>query len=781
MPLYQMKRVPEDGKVSASGLSCSVSAFRLGAWSFAGGSVLLPGDGAWFVGVEFWSSQLRVLPRLGHRGWVPVARVVASGGAITSVENIEPVMPECRIPRTMRKLHAGQPLSVVVMGSSLTSSGGAATDWPGMVFGAGATNRYRLPGTVSCQYRGIGASPNQYQLAQLGVASGHTSYGFPDSGFSRALTNKFAPNGRSAMFNGVDLVVIGLLANGGDYRLEAIEPVIRKLRQRGVEVIVVTDNPQGPSTDYAAMTSAGLYVDGPTVMQIADLYGVELADTAAYVASAHIRTGGVGIYGDAIHMATGLPVGPAAVLPANGHEAWARAVRSIFSVGVTVSPETSAAASYDFTTGEQGWQLWAAGGSVQASGGALVATKAVASASQWGFRLQLANSPAAGPLAAGDTVRIQCAIALGAGVSAVQFGLTSGAWSGNVQTATASGTVDFLVSASGASTDITLLAIPDNAPVGSTITIDNVTITVTRQGSVSTFNVVPDRRLVSAPLPPVRVVTDMKTPADAFIILPADELALGNNDAAKGTLGASPFGASSFARCFSSAVGASQDLLSVGVGQKLFLGGDAAVAVALVHYREPADGACTFDVKINGAVNKTMTIAAVPFANEWYLPIYTPSQFNAPGPAAQASIEIAVTSGTLKLAAGVILTADVDYVLPEQITFVGSGWLPKEISRSGLPGRPTDTAGDFAQLRCTGRRVNWILSANPGSRAVHLSSGRATTMNAAVSGNYHVRATASPLGEGENHTITCAASNASGSAADGRALHIGGAIIVNDR
>lgn len=98
-----------------------------------------------------------------------------------------------------------------------------------------------------------------------------------------------------------------------------------RLREMNIEVIMVTDNAHGPSTDYATMKTAGIYFDGPEIFRIADLYGVEVADTAAYVFEAYIRAGGTGIYSDAIHMLSAAPAGQKAA-PSGGHEVWARAV-----------------------------------------------------------------------------------------------------------------------------------------------------------------------------------------------------------------------------------------------------------------------------------------------------------------------------------------------------------------------------------------------------------------------------------------------------------------------
>ncbi|MEY2875820.1 MAG: hypothetical protein RLZZ373_3191 [Pseudomonadota bacterium] len=756
-----------------AGLIIAVAPFIVGGFSASGGLITMPGAGTWYVGVELSSGMVRVLPRLGHRGWVPVACVICTASAITSLQQIAPALPPCRLPRTMRKILTGLPVSVVVMGSSLTASGGGATDWPGMVFGAGTTDKYKLPVTVDCKYTGVGGSPSGYQHAQLGFATGNTNYGFSNAGYSLAVTAKAPPNGRSQLFNGVDVVVIGCLANGGDYRLELIEPMIRQLRKRGIEVVIVTDNPQGPSTDYAAMSSAGLYSDGPELLRIADLYGVEIADTAGYVFEAHIRAGGVGIYSDSIHQAGGIPSGPAALLPANGHEAWARAVRSVFPAKWAAATTTTTNSTWAFDSTAPNWYTYGSASQAVSSGKLVTTTTTTASGT---FVEQ------AGAVAVGDTITVTYDSAV-SGITSVQLGGQGPAgWNTNVVAATLNGTV--------ATVTLTVTQAHSRAIVlwyatggTGTLSLDNVSLAVTRAGLPLVTDPCPGRPAESRHLPPIRVVTDYKIPGDTYITLPADERQVVSSQPTMGTLSAHPWGGGSFARRFSSSVSATQDMLTLTVGKKAMLSADCVVGMSLIHYREIDDGACTFNVNINGVLSKSMTISAVPFSNEWFFPIFTPTELNAASPAGGStnSIEIEVTAGALKIAALVASTADIEYLLPEQITYIGEGWGAKELSRSGLPGRWTDTIGDYAVANCTGRRLLWSLSANPGSRMVTYRSAQEQLANQAVSGNYHIASAGGLLSPASNHIVQCIEANAAGSQPTGHALHLGGAIIINDR
>lgn len=778
VPFVQAKSDPVTGGIEISGvktplviaadsLTVRVGAFNVGPFSFSGGSLAVLGNGTWYVGVDLLTNNLIVLPRLGHRGWVPVAKVVSDALKVTSIDAINPTVPACRIPRTIKKIMAGQPISVVVMGSSLMQ-GGNTTDWPGMLLRADADiSKYRIPTTVNAVYAGVGASPNQYQLAQLGFASAHNSYGFPSSGFPLAITGKRPPNGRSSMFSGVDLVILGCLANGGEYRLECIEPIVRKLRAAGVEVIMTTDNTQGPTSDYSTMKNSSLYVDGPEVMRIADLYGVEVADTAAFVFEAHLRYG-AGIYGDTIHQATGVPAGRN-VAPSCGHEVWARAIRSV--VTVDALPNAPVSLSYDFSTGLQGFVSYSAA-DVSAASGALVVTKNTASVSQWGGWItslpQIYN---------GDTVRVRGTV-VGAAAASLSIGLQYAGWASNAVAVNSDGAFDVTLTANHDNT--TLLFYGDNnaAANGAAFGVDNVVIDIAHSvGSLT--EKVPGRCKESKPLPPIRMVTDYKTPADAFVILPSDEFFTTSNNANKGALSNHPWGASSFARKWNRDI--TQDILVLAAGKNAVMGAHGVVGWSLLHYRDQNDGACAFDIYRNNAFVKTVNITNPPFGNEWYATLFTPSELNRSGPTEPGdSIEIRVTSGTLKVVAFIALTADIDYVFPEQITYIGN-WLPRESSRSGLPGRPTDTVGDYAVFYCAGKRLQWIISGNPGSKMWDAYSDREIVVSKNLGGNYHVFTAAGLYGPNANHMIKCVEANASGSQANGHALHVGGAIVINDR
>ena len=761
-------------QVSASGLVVNVPAFRTGPFSFAGGSLSVVPSGTWFVGVDLYRNTLIALPRLGHRGWVPVAKVVAGASAVTGIEQIRPELPATRIPRTLQKMRKGQSVNALVLGSSLAE--GSGTDrWSGMLFGASASiTDYKLPSILGFSNFALGGTPNQYIFAQLGLGSRHSSTNIGESGIPQTVVDKSPPNGRGSILAGIDLVVLTVLANGGDYRLEVIDPIVRRLRQQGVEVVLTSDNPQGPTNSYATMAAnAGLFPDGPEVLRIADLYGVEFADTAAYVFEQHLRYGS-GIYSDTIHMTAAAPAGPAVAQPSSGHEVYARAIRSLFTVtsnAVGVSETT-----YNFSDGTQGFVAFSMA-SIAWVAGELHTTKTTGASNQWGSQIAIP------PIKNGDTVRVQGTYAWLNGYTGnnLGFGLQGGGsgW-GSTTTQSAPGSFDVTVTATRdilSGGRILFFGNNDAAPLDAGFSLDNVVVTVNSTHVILGTDTIVGRPQESRSLPPSRVVSDLKTPGDAFVILPKDEQYWVSNNGARGTLGAHPAGAGSFARRFSSAVGAGEDLLTLTVGQKAVVNGIGVVGLSLIRYASTADPAVEIEVRANNVLLKTMTIGVAASTRESYHPIFTPTEYNNAAVLNNVGVEITVTSGTLKIAALVALTADVEFVSARDIVRVGT-WAEET---TFMPGFYTDTPGSYAYVHSrNGRQVWWLLANRSNSQPVDFYTSGAQLLNQAMVGVNHMRVRGGVVGTDTRHSIKLVSAAAS-PVAGNRSLHIGGAIIVNDR
>jgi hypothetical protein len=764
--------------VASSDLTVVVAAFSCEGSNFSGGSITVSPNGTWYVGVDLFTGAVIALPRLGHRGWIPVLRVVTDDTSIVSSTAIPAEMPKSRIPRTIKKLADGQAISVVIMGSSLTQSGESGYDWPSMIFSPSASlTKYGIPG-VTTKYTGVGGAPNQYQLAQTGVCGGNSSMTYDDAGAPVQVTKPGTPpTGRSNMFDGVDLVVIGCLANGGDYRLQCIEPIIRNLRKLGTEVILLSDNPQITSSwtrTYTEMASSGLYSDGPFVKQIADMYGIEYADTAAYVFDAAMRYRANGaVYGlnDSIHMSNGLPAGRTAI-PSCGHEVWARAVRSVIPVGGDPAvPETR---TYDFGTGEQGWMPYSTA-NINASSGSLVVTKNTAAVNQWGGSITTLPQ-----IYAGDTVRVR-GTASGTSANGVTVGLQYSGWASDNKSVP-EGSFDVTITCNTNSTHLLFYGSNNSAALGANFTIDNIVIDITHNAA-SIKNMYPNRSVEILPIPQSRVVSDFKTPGEAFVILPEFEQFLVAGNAARGTLGAHPWGSRSFARRFYSGTGSTSDMLTVATGKSCGFAAHAVVGLSMIRYSDPvADTGCTVDVYTNNTKIKTLTFGVTPFANEWYSTIFTPSELGATGVGSIKYVTLVVTAGTLKIAALVALTAELEFVPLEDIKFVGSWSFLENDGGTITRGRATDTVNDYAWIKCpdNAQRAQWLIACRSNSQPVDLTCNKAATLGFATNGTNHMRAVGGLRAANSVHAIKLKSAAAS-PVVGNRSLHVAGAVVILDR
>lgn len=794
MPMFTPSIDPSEGigyTKRLTGRTIEIDSIQAGVFSHPGGQITLVANGTWYVGPDLFSGEIIALPRLGHRGWVPVAKVVTNATDIVSINQISPELPKCRIPRFMEKLRRGNPTNVLVLGSSL-AEGTSTTYWSGMLFSSSSSEaNYKIPGTITFNNFALGGTPNQYQLAQTGFASAYEAIRYAESGFPRTIGAKTPPNGRSSMFNGVDLVVLTTLANGGDYRLDMLEPIVRNLRKMGLEVLLTTDNPQGASViapettyryaTYSAAVASGLYVDGPELFKIADLYNVEIADTAGYVVEATLRYPSVPIFRDSIHMFAAAPAGRTGQ-PGGGYEVYARAIRSVMPIGgVNYGTKIYGPIGFDTPTNTEGFYLYngAGGGSVVENAGELLITNGT-TGTQYGAQFDII------PVKAGDTIRVQGRYISHSTNASLQIGLQGGGgWNSNVPTTATNTTFDVTLTAT---IDVVTprVLFYGGTTASANFRIDDITITVNSTYTSAASDFIPGRGFEAQILPKSRIVTDMKTPGDAFVILPKDEIQVLTNAATKGTLGAHPQGAGSFARRFSSNVGASEDLLTLTTGNRCSISALGVVGFTLIRYSPGSgDTDAVFDVYIGDTFQKTITIAASNSGREVMNTIYTPTQLNVSSfEPVNRTIELRMTSGTLRVAALIALTSEQEMLPPEVAQRIGT-WTEKVPGGSpNMPGYGTDAVNSYAVFQASEnqRRVGWICSSKPNSKTIDTWSGRSITAAQVTSGANHVRVRGNHIGPGEAHYIKLLENQTNtDQSSNGYGLHIGGLIIVNDR
>lgn len=313
--------VAQAADVTSSGLDLIVPPGEVGGVKWAGGRVAaLPGRAQTLV-VNLKTRELHVLGRSLGDGDIALAAVTSFGDGILRIEQIPPRLPSTRIPQAVQKLSKGELLNVTTLGTSLVENGRIPQGWMSQLFDkkkpvsrfyVGSDLDEKEPGNIAVKNYALGGSNSRYTAAVLGTAVAGDRNPIPSPAFA------------------CDLAIVGLLPNDGIDRLELFESVVRQLRSRGIEVLLLTDN-----VFAKAGEADPLWKDGEFVRKMADRYGCALADTAAYMREGELR--GLSVYKDQIHHAS------------SGEDCWAEAVAGVLSPGVSLEEAQGLEASVSAT------------------------------------------------------------------------------------------------------------------------------------------------------------------------------------------------------------------------------------------------------------------------------------------------------------------------------------------------------------------------------------------------------------------------------------------------
>ncbi len=277
-------------EITSAGLEVQVPAFDLLPVIFPGGTIeALPGNSTQYLVVNPKTLTLHTLARNFGDGDIELARLTVAGNEVTKIEPIALVSPTTRIPRALEKIRDGKPLRVFCFGSSLVEGGTSKHGWQRRAFDKNYFDHSLNVGSqVHAVNFGVGGTNARYSIALFGTGLEN----------GKAL--------ETSAFD-CDLAIVALLPNGGEDRDAVFEGVVRMLRSRDLEVLLLTDN-----SNAGKGIASGLWGGGSLVRQLADRYDCAVADTAAYMLEAEQR--GKKVFGDSIHQSP------------EGHFEWARAV-----------------------------------------------------------------------------------------------------------------------------------------------------------------------------------------------------------------------------------------------------------------------------------------------------------------------------------------------------------------------------------------------------------------------------------------------------------------------
>lgn len=767
--------------ITVSGLTLTVPGVSLNGYTTDTQSIDLYADGTFHLGFDLFTKQLISLPRLGHTGWIHVATAYVESGEVSSIDYITPAMPPCRIPNVVKKVTAGEKIKVLILGSSLAENS-SVTSWVGQLFHVDASPElYQVPAVESFRNMAVGGAPNILGLAQVSKLRQGTTSGINDDGYLFEMSRKTEyPSGRPEFLNDIDLCVMTCLANGGNNRLDYIEPTVRGLREMGVEVILTTDNAQGnPFTSYSKQ-DVGLFIDGPVVANIAERFKCALADTAAYVWDAYWRYPGVNIYSDSIHQAAGTPTGRTDT-PSGGHEMYTRAIRSCIPLKFD-DFETSSSLSYNFNDGLVPSEMYVQGTGTCALSNVnnqLVVTKITDVVNQWGVRIPI---PSHNP---GDTIRVTGVLTKN-GASSITVGTQGGGsgW-GSPVVGVSEGAFDVIVTSNrindGGGTSI-LFFPPDSSPNGASFSIDDLTITTNSTYDVPASHSIESQGFEWQILPPHQRVSSYLTPGEIGVVLPKFERRILTISPNKGNLVSHRQGANSFSRTlFPSWVAEGEDCLELTTGQEIAAGCVGSMGLYLVIAADSALGDCQLEVYVSASVKKTVTVSQV-YNRETVIQLLHPEDvgLSPNGTPNAISTKVKVLSGTIRISAILMPTPAMDIVPFQDVIYMGENWV--EGVSDSMNGMGAVDAGHLASYTQENAddRFWWFLGANQNGKMAKIYSDNKLLPDTGTVGTNHFR----PYGgiRGKRHTIKCVESFfGTVDAANGYALHIGGAIIMKDR
>jgi len=238
--------------------------------AFPGGSVSLFPSFTNYIVLNLGNGRLYSLSRAIDSGSVLLAVITTGTNGILSTTPVTPTIPPGGVERAKALLNLStNVVKLDLFGDSLTAGSGSGVNWLDLLFRSRfATNGFNLP------------LPDRLQLRNFANGGTIAEYtlGLVDSpGYDPATP---------------DLVTVEVGVNSSRYSAVATEDIVRRLRSRNIEVLLITGN--------ANQSTPGIHEDiGLNMALLARKYRCAVADTWAYVNSADL--GGTNTWFDSVH------------------------------------------------------------------------------------------------------------------------------------------------------------------------------------------------------------------------------------------------------------------------------------------------------------------------------------------------------------------------------------------------------------------------------------------------------------------------------------------------
>lgn len=299
-------KMPQPFRITSSGLVVTVAAGQIvdnegNTWSTAGGSVTLLANSTYYIVADMFNGGIHFFVRNIGEGQVYLGKCVTGASTVTSITQPSVFkLPTTAIPNTISKFNNNLPVRILWLGDSIMAGTGpssTAKQWKNLLFNNTATGNPTTwnvanPSQATIDDKSFGGLHANYISALVGKVFNQVGSGADFTEQSEAMGPYYSSinnssttlgiqyaTGDSGLLRGYDLAMIGVIANQGDNYLAHLENAVRRIRSRGVEVLLISENPlcndSTGNTNY--FSDIGKYLD-----QIGRETGSAVADTWAY-------------------------------------------------------------------------------------------------------------------------------------------------------------------------------------------------------------------------------------------------------------------------------------------------------------------------------------------------------------------------------------------------------------------------------------------------------------------------------------------------------------------
>jgi lysophospholipase L1-like esterase len=282
------------------------------------------------VVVDLYDLSFHAFTRAFHTAGVPIATVVTSSNAVTSV--IQPSsfqLPPNPIAPAVTKLRSGAAITILAIGDSITAGTGGTPTWYNLAFNsANSGSGYNVPNAANVTLTRFALPGGNSAMAMLAMANIFTSTagawdsdsidqglaGLPGWEVCQIMPDAYVGQNKLAAA-APDVVIISLGTNDDGNTFQNVEASARYFRKLGSSVIIATCNSRydGYSNNAPA---------GTEWQKIATANGLAVCDTREFMEEAYqnyLAGSGSTPYLDGVH-------------PSNsGQTLWARAFTGLFN------------------------------------------------------------------------------------------------------------------------------------------------------------------------------------------------------------------------------------------------------------------------------------------------------------------------------------------------------------------------------------------------------------------------------------------------------------------